>query len=110
MSSTGLEGRGVIVTGAGSGIGRAAALKFAEEGAKVLVADLNAESSEQVVKEIETAGGTALAVVGDLSDQRVVDRVVDAAVDAFGGIDVLVNNAGVMDRMSGLGETDDAEW
>ncbi|GCB49670.1 SDR family NAD(P)-dependent oxidoreductase [Streptomyces sp. NL15-2K] len=110
MVSTGLAGRGVVVTGAASGIGRAAALKFAREGAKVLVADLSREGAEETVKEIETAGGVALAVVGDLSDQRVVDQVVERAVEAFGGLDVLVNNAGIMDRMSALGETDDAEW
>ncbi|MEU4248987.1 SDR family NAD(P)-dependent oxidoreductase [Amycolatopsis sp. NPDC026612] len=110
MNGKAFEKSTVIVTGAGSGIGRAAAVKFAAEGANVLVADLNAESAKEVVAAIEAAGGTALAVVGDLSDQQTIDRVAEAAVDTFGGIDVLVNNAGVMDRMSALGETDDAEW
>ncbi|GAA1149656.1 SDR family oxidoreductase [Streptomyces hebeiensis] len=110
MNSTGLEGQGVVVTGAASGIGRATALKFAKEGAKVLVADLDRTGAEETVKEIEAAGGVALSVVGDLSDQQVVAEVVERAVDAFGGVDVLVNNAGIMDRMSALGETDDAEW
>lgn len=73
--ATGLDGRSVIVTGAGSGIGRAAALAFAAEGSKVVVADLNAETAEKVVSEIEEAGGTAVAVTGDLSEQAVVDRV-----------------------------------
>ncbi|MGW2329864.1 SDR family NAD(P)-dependent oxidoreductase [Streptomyces sp. NPDC001700] len=110
MSGTGLEGRGVIVTGAASGIGRATALKFVREGAKVLVADVDQAGTEETVAEIEAAGGAAVAVVGDLSDQRVVDEVAERAVDAFGGVDVLVNNAGIMDRMSALGETEDAEW
>ncbi|MGW0762374.1 SDR family NAD(P)-dependent oxidoreductase [Streptomyces sp. NPDC002814] len=106
----GLDGRSVIVTGAGSGIGRATALAFAAEGARVVVADLNAEGAEAVVKEIEEAGGAAVAVVGDLSEQAVVDRVAETAVERFGGVDVLVNNAGIMDRMSALGEVSDAEW
>ncbi|MPY60122.1 SDR family NAD(P)-dependent oxidoreductase [Streptomyces spongiae] len=110
MTSTGLQDRSVVVTGAGGGIGRAAALRFAEEGAKVVVADLNPEGAEETVKSIETAGGTALAVIGDLSDQTVVDTVVERAVEAFGGLDVLVNNAGIMDRMSALADVDDAEW
>ncbi|MFC4508125.1 MULTISPECIES: SDR family NAD(P)-dependent oxidoreductase [Streptomyces] len=108
--NTGLEGRSVIVTGAGSGIGRATALAFAAEGARVLVADLNADGAGAVVKEIEAAGGTAVAVTGDLSEQAVVDEVTATAVERFGGVDVLVNNAGIMDRMSALADVSDAEW
>ncbi|MGC9537385.1 SDR family NAD(P)-dependent oxidoreductase [Streptomyces sp. UG1] len=107
---SGLDERSVIVTGAGSGIGRAAAQAFAKEGARVVVADLNAESAGTTVKEIEAAGGTAVAVTGDLSEQSVVDQVVATAAERFGGIDVLVNNAGIMDRMSALADVTDTEW
>lgn len=110
MSTTGLSGKSVIVTGAASGIGRATALLFAAEGSKVLVADLNAEAAKSVVSEIETAGGTALAVTGDLSDQAVIDEVVASAVGIFGGIDVLVNNAGIMDGMTAAADVTDVEW
>ncbi|MFJ8019445.1 SDR family NAD(P)-dependent oxidoreductase [Streptomyces sp. NPDC096311] len=110
MSSTGLENSSVIITGGGSGIGRAAALRFAQEGARVVIADINADSAKEVTEEIRSAGGTAVTVVGDLSDQAVVDEVVTTAVEAFGGIDVLVNNAGIMGRIAATADITDAEW
>ncbi|MFJ2814805.1 SDR family NAD(P)-dependent oxidoreductase [Streptomyces sp. NPDC087294] len=106
----GVDGRSVIVTGAGSGIGRASALAFAAQGDRVVIADINADGADAVVKEIEQAGGTAVAVTGDLSDQAVVDEVTRTAVDRFGGVDVLVNNAGIMDGMTALADVSDTEW
>jgi NAD(P)-dependent dehydrogenase (short-subunit alcohol dehydrogenase family) len=108
--TTGLMDARVIVTGAGSGIGRAAALQFADEGARVVVADVDPERADAVVAEIVAAGGTAIAVAGDVSDQSVVDRIVDRTLAEFGGIDVLVNNAGIMDAMTAPDEVTDAEW
>jgi NAD(P)-dependent dehydrogenase (short-subunit alcohol dehydrogenase family) len=110
MNGSGLAAASIIVTGAASGIGRATALGFARETARVVVADLNAEAAQAVVEEIRAAGGAAVAVAGDLAEPAVVDRVVAAAVDAFGGVDVLVNNAGIMDRMSAAADVTDAEW
>ncbi|MEU6527227.1 SDR family NAD(P)-dependent oxidoreductase [Streptomyces sp. NPDC046924] len=105
-----LNGRSVIVTGAGSGIGRAAALAFAAQGDRVVVADLDAEGAAAVVGEIESDGHTAVAVTGDLSEQTVADRVTATAAERFGGVDVLVNNAGIMDSMSALADVSDTEW
>ncbi|MDI1288320.1 MAG: SDR family oxidoreductase [bacterium] len=104
------EGSSVIITGAGSGIGRATALMLASRGAKVLVVVIIGERAEAVAAEIGNAGGTSLAVVGDVSEQSVVDRVVSSAVTAHGTVDVLINNAGIMDTMTATDEVSDAEW
>ncbi|MFC3890674.1 SDR family NAD(P)-dependent oxidoreductase [Lentzea rhizosphaerae] len=105
-----LNGSSVVVTGGGSGIGRAAALQFAQLGAKVVVADINAEAAKTVTEEITSAGGTAVAVAGDLTESAVVDEVVATAVEQFGGLDVLVCNAGITDSMSAAADVTDAEW
>lgn len=110
MSVLGLDNSSVIITGAGSGIGRHTALRFAAEGARVVAAEIHPESAESVVNEIREAGGTAVPVIGDLSDQRIVDEVVATATETYGRLDVLVNNAGVMDRMSATADTTDTEW
>ena len=83
------------VTGAGSGIGRATARLFADEGARVAVVDRVGDAVEKVVAEIRGAGGEAIGVVADLADTAEIDRVVREVVERFGGLDILVNNAGV---------------
>ncbi len=88
-----------IVTGAAQGIGEAYAKALGAEGASVVVADLNTESGERVVKEIEAAGGTALFVRCDVSDAESANAMADAAVEAYGGIDLLVNNAAIYGDM-----------
>lgn len=90
-----LEGKSAIVTGAASGIGEATALRFAEEGAAVLVADMNSAGVDRVVGAIESEGGRAAGFVIDVSDQRQIIACVQAAVDTFGALDILVNNAGM---------------
>ena len=112
------EGRVVIVTGAGRGIGRAHALEFARQGAKVVVNDLGVSlagegggdsPAEEVVKEIQAAGGEAVANGSDVADFEQAGQLVKAAIDAFGGLDVVVNNAGfVRDRM--FVSTSEEEW
>ncbi len=100
--------RTVIVTGAGGGLGRAYALAFAAEGANVVVNDIRREAAEAVAAEVTAAGGNALANDGDITGLAGAQAIVDAAVAAFGDVQVLVNNAGVLrDRMFlSLGEED----
>jgi NAD(P)-dependent dehydrogenase (short-subunit alcohol dehydrogenase family) len=90
-----LEDKVAMVTGAGSGIGAAMARRFAEEGAKVVVADINEEAAREVAGNIKKAGGIALAVEQDVSDAKSVEKSVDVAVEKFGRLDVAVNNAGI---------------
>jgi NAD(P)-dependent dehydrogenase (short-subunit alcohol dehydrogenase family) len=90
----GFEGAGALVTGAGSGIGKAAALLFAEYGARVAAVDLNGEGAAATAKEIEAGGGTAIAVTCDVADEDSVAAAVAAAVEAFGRVRVAFNNAG----------------
>src|ERR1035437_2038222 len=103
------DGRVVIITGAGRGIGRAHAIEFARQGAKIVVNDLGAEvdgsgssagPAGEVVEEIRGMGGEAIANAEDISDPDGAKRLIDAAIETYGGLDVLVNNAGILrDRM-----------
>lgn len=88
-----LDGKVAIITGAGRGIGRATAQLFAAEGAKVAVLSLTPTNVEAVVADIEAAGGTAVGVVCDISDAQQIKGAVAKVVEAYGGIDILVNNA-----------------
>lgn len=95
-----LDGKSCIVTGAGAGIGRAIAISFGSEGARVVVNDVDGAAAETVVKEIETEGGKAIANTEAIGTVDAADALLNAALDAFGEVDVLVNNAGILrDRM-----------
>jgi len=104
-----LDGKVAIVSGSGRGIGREIALKLASEGASVVVNDLDAEPAKETVAAIEAAGGKATTCVGSVTDDDFAERFVATAVDSFGGLDIIVNNAGytwdtVIQKMS------DEQW
>jgi 3-oxoacyl-[acyl-carrier protein] reductase len=89
-----LEGKAALVSGSGRGIGRAVALKLAAEGARLVVNDFDDDVGEAVASEIRAAGGEAVAVNGDVAEAGFAPRFVGAAVESFGGVDIIVNNAG----------------
>ena len=90
-----LEGKVAIVTGASRGIGRAIALRFAEEGAKLLLTTTNPERAAGVVKEIKAKGGEAVAIEADISDEKDTKKIAEKVMQQYGKVDILVNNAGI---------------
>jgi 3-oxoacyl-[acyl-carrier protein] reductase len=104
-----LEGKVAIVTGAGRGIGEGIALRFAEEGAKVVVNDVNEADAKRTAEAIKGQGGQAVAVVGSVASREVAQRMVDTAVKEFGTVDILVNNAGIV-RDAMLHKMTDEQW
>lgn len=105
-----LSGKVAVVTGAASGMGKAIAELFAAEGAKVIVSDMRAEAAEAVVAAIGANGGTAYAVAANVAVEEDVQRLVDTAVEHFGTVDILINNAGIMDNMVPAGDLTDELW
>lgn len=99
-----------VVTGAGSGIGRASSLKLASNGAKVVVVDFNKETGEETVSLIREQGGEGIFVQADVSKSEDVQKYVNTAVDTYGRIDVFFNNAGVIQKISPLTEIEDEEY
>ena len=106
----GLAGKTALVTGAGSGIGQASALRFAEEGANVVVADIVERSGRETVDRIEDAGGDATFVGVDVSDLASVERTVDAAVDTYGSLDFAHNNAGILTDFAEVTDIEETDW
>lgn len=99
-----------VVTGAGSGIGRATALRFAREGARVVAADKNGDSARQTVATIQDTGGQATALAVDVARAADVEAMITSAVEAYGRIDVLHNNAGVFPRGRPVTDWDEETW
>src|SRR3954471_2741857 len=96
MNITALNGTVALVTGASSGIGDATARRLAEHGASIVVIARRKDRLDTLVSEIEAAGGSALAVEADITDRDQADRAVQSAIDRFGRLDILINNAGLM--------------
>jgi len=105
-----LVNKTVIISGAGSGFGEGIARRFADEGARVIVNDINAEAGQRVADEIVAGGGTARFQAADVAVDREVEALVGAAVEAYGGLDIMVNNAGITHLNRPMLEVDEAEF
>jgi NAD(P)-dependent dehydrogenase (short-subunit alcohol dehydrogenase family) len=107
-----LRGKVAFITGAGAGMGREAAVLFAEEGGKIIVADIDQAAAAETVKKAEAAGGQAVAVAGDVALEADVQRMIGEGVRKFGALHILYNNAGVLwkDRDRSVLETEDKWW
>ncbi len=103
-----LEGKVALITGAGSGIGRASAIRFAAEGAQVVVVDL--EGAEETAAAIGAAGGEALALITDVADEDAVATMAEMALERYGRVDVLMNNAGILDDYLPAADTPTEVW
>ncbi len=105
-----LENKVAVITGAASGMGKAMATRFVAEGAKVVAADWHAESLDAVVAELSATGAEIVGVQGDVSKREDAEKIIDEALAKFSRVDILCNNAGVMDVNQGVGELTDEMW
>ncbi|HQV68699.1 MAG TPA: SDR family oxidoreductase [Thermoflexales bacterium] len=105
-----LQGKVAVITGAASGMGLAMAKIFTAQGASVVAADWNGQRLNEVVASIKAGGGAITGVQGNIADQATAEGLIDAAVATYGKLDILCNNAGIMDYMQGVGELDNEIW
>ena len=105
-----LKDKVAVITGAGSGMGRQMAILFSAEGAKIVGADWHEEALDEVVAEVGASGGEMKGVQGNVALRKDCERIIAVAADTYGRIDVLCNNAGVMDLNQGVAELEDETW
>lgn len=105
-----LKDKVAIVTGAASGMGKAIAIGYAAEGAKVVVSDLNEEGAKAVVEEIKASGGQAMSIKTNVAEHSDINALFTATMTQYGKLDILMNNAGIMDGMEPVGELSDERW
>jgi 3-oxoacyl-[acyl-carrier protein] reductase len=106
----GLAGKVVIITGAGSGLGRESAIELAKEGSRIAVADVNLAGAQETVATITAAGGDAFALEADVSKSASVQKMIAGVLDHYGTIDILVNNAGVVGQLLPVHEVSEESW
>ncbi|WP_418791589.1 SDR family oxidoreductase [Phosphitispora sp. TUW77] len=99
-----------VITGGASGIGKAIAKLYAEEGAKIVVSDIDIDGAKAVVSEIESIGGSSLAIKTDVTKEEDIQKLIDTAVNTYGTVDILVNNAGVLDNFTSPVNMTDELW
>ncbi len=105
-----LAGKVTVITGAASGMGLAMAELFAREGARIAAGDWNAERLNAAVERIQASGGTIVGAQGNIAEQETAEHLIELAINTYDGLDVLCNNAGVMDYMQGVGELTNEVW
>ncbi len=110
MLKVDLSDKVAIVTGAGQGIGRAIALSLAKDGAKLVINDIVEENAKEVVKEIESNGGDATAILADVSNKNAVEHMISLTLEKYGQIDILVNNAGISGPMVPVQNLREEDW
>lgn len=105
-----LENKISVITGAGSGMGKAMAILFSSEGSKILATDINQGRLDELEKEIKNNGGEITTLMADVAKEEDIENMINTAVTKYGTLDILVNNAGIMDHFAPVGEVDNAMW